>query len=482
MELTRYLVISTVCLLISYAAFRLIFRNSFNFHQQRVFLMSSIVFSIVLPFMGFRLMLMQETASISGIRNVNGSFPDVSIIQAADATGSFIAGITELLPYLYFIISAFFAVIMVVQLVRICSLLITSRKIKHGHILIFESGRVKSPFSFFSLIFLPANLTNQKERQSIIIHERVHSSQYHTLDNLIIETATAIMWFNPALWMMKKSLHLIHEYQADEGTLHAGVEKVWYQSLLLNQAAEENLISIQSGFNNKLLKKRMIMMMKNKVVKNDKTGFLSFIPFPIILLIAVFVLNGFFPVETKAQKKGAKNEKTEKITVTVNSNEKVTGSTDTIKIKSAQSGSKEEITVSGYAIQKHKDSQSDTTMNYILDGVSVKSISDLNPDSISSVNVIKEDRLIIIRTKNYEKKVKKINKPSGSIVISSNNSLPDNLLYIIDDKETSKDEFQKIVPSEIESISVIKGKEEVKKFTREDHDGVIIITTKGKKK
>lgn len=480
MELTRYLVISTVCLLISYAAFRLIFRNNFNFHQQRVFLMSSIVFSVALPFFGIRLMLTQATVNIPGIVSVNESFKDVSVSQAEDAAGS-LTVFTELLPSVYFIISAFFAIIMVLQLLRVWSLSLGSRKTKHGSIILLESERVKSPFSFFRWIFLPVNMIDQKERQSIIIHEKIHSSQYHTIDNLIIETVTAIMWFNPALWVMKKSVHLIHEYLADEGTLDAGVEKVWYQSLLLNQVAEENLISLQSGFNNKLLKKRMIMMMKNKVRKSDRIGFLSFIPLPFSLLLAVAVLNGFFPVETKAQKKEVKKEKTEQVTVTVNRNEKGGGEKDTIIVRPAKKGSNKEVMVIGYSTQKRKDIQSDTTMNYILDGVSVKSIANVNPDSIGSIDVIKDDRIIIVRTKSYETKVIRLNGNKGTIVVTEKNGISDNVIYIIDGKVSTKEELKDMDPNQIENISVIKDKEEVKKYSAEEHDGVIIITTKGKK-
>ncbi|MGE5406564.1 MAG: M56 family metallopeptidase [Methanosarcina sp.] len=456
MELARYLAASTVCLFISYAGFRLLFRKSLNFHMQRAFLVSSVALSILFPLISLRISFSQNDAHSAKTADVFQSLSQVNFLQASDSTGSLAAilgKMKDVLPYVYCTIVALFVTAMVFQLIRIIFLSINSRKTKHHSLVLLENERIKSPFSFLNWVFIPGNLTDEKERNSIIIHEKVHAAQWHSIDNLLNETATAIMWFNPAVWMIRKSLHLIHEYLADEGTLNAGVEKVWYQALLLNQAAEDRLISIPSGFNNKLLKKRMIMMMKSKSTStgNEKIRLLSFIPLPIFLLLAVATLNSFFPLESKAQKKEIRKDKTET----------------------------KEITVVGYGIRNGKEVQPDSTVNYILDGVSVKSIADLNPDSISSVNVIKEDKLIIVRTKNYERKVKKLGGTTGSVVITNKQSpIPENVLYLIDGKRSSKEELKNIDPSQIESISVIKGKEEIKKYSEENHDGVILITTK----
>ena len=130
----------------------------------------------------------------------------------------------------------------------------------------------------------------------------------------------------------------------------------------------------------------------------------------------------------------------------------------------------EEIRVTGYGNEQKKDS-----LIYIIDGVHVKDISTLSPDSIESVNVIKDDNLIIVRTKSR--------KPSRIVIKETGNEstgISDNVLVIIDGENSSKSEIEKIDPSEIESIEVIKGKEVSKKYSDKDHDGVIIITRKHK--
>lgn len=129
---------------------------------------------------------------------------------------------------------------------------------------------------------------------------------------------------------------------------------------------------------------------------------------------------------------------------------------------------KEEIRVTGYGNEQKKDSYI-----YVIDGVHVKDISTLSPDSIGSVDVIRDDNLIVVRTKSR--------KPSGIVIKETGNEstgISDNMLVIIDGENSSKSEIEKIDPSEIESIEVIKGKEVSKKYSDKDHDGVIIITKK----
>ncbi len=51
-------------------------------------------------------------------------------------------------------------------------------------------------------------------------------------------------------------------------------------------------------------------------------------------------------------------------------------------------------------------------------------------------------------------------------------------LYIVNDKVASKDVLKSIAPDEIASIDVIKNKDEIRKYTSKNYDGVIIITLK----
>jgi len=52
------------------------------------------------------------------------------------------------------------------------------------------------------------------------------------------------------------------------------------------------------------------------------------------------------------------------------------------------------------------------------------------------------------------------------------------ILFLEGNRKLSKKKVEKINPDDIESITVIKGREDVKKYTRKAYNGVIIITMK----
>jgi len=57
---------------------------------------------------------------------------------------------------------------------------------------------------------------------------------------------------------------------------------------------------------------------------------------------------------------------------------------------------------------------------------------------------------------------------------------PDNLMYVVDKKIITQDELRTINPADIESINVIKDKEEISNYSTVQYDGIIEITLKKK--
>ncbi|RRO13344.1 hypothetical protein [Flavobacteriaceae bacterium 14752] len=54
----------------------------------------------------------------------------------------------------------------------------------------------------------------------------------------------------------------------------------------------------------------------------------------------------------------------------------------------------------------------------------------------------------------------------------------DNILFMVDGKVVSEDEFQDLKPDDIKSINVVKDHILISKYTTEDYDGIIQITLK----
>ena len=136
---------------------------------------------------------------------------------------------------------------------------------------------------------------------------------------------------------------------------------------------------------------------------------------------------------------------------------------------------------------------SDTTIKqplYILDGkeISAEEMKALDPNKIESVNVLKDKNAV----KKYGKKgengavlitLKKQTTASPASVDSNYEIKPRNAeefkgVYYADGKEITKAELDNMPKDNIESISVWKGDEAIKKYGEKGRNGVIVITTK----
>jgi len=499
MNTFQYISAAGLCLAMTWLTSAILFRKGTDFRIQRAFIIVSVILSLVLPLSQFRIEMPDRGRTIVELpfaAILNSTDTDAHVINPEEP--GFFASSAGYLVRLYYIIIAVWLLALLLQIARILLLYFVSDRQKRGSLTILTGSRIKTPFSFFSLVFIPGDIDDEAERESIIIHESIHASQYHSFDNLLIELLTAVMWFNPFVWMIRRSLHLVHEYLADEGALVSGIDRIRYQALLINQVAEERLICLSSDFNNKLLKKRMIMMTKNTSMRRNNIKILTLLPLTGSLLIMVALLNGFFPAEAKAEvtdnntsnlymlemragiviQQETTRNKPAIATGTVIQQD-TSKSKTVVKIRGVANDKKSgtnEIKVVGYG-----DSKSSQTVVYIVDGVKTENITGLDPETIESIDVLKENNLIVIRTKKPDIRQVEIsgvaNKP---VTISKSSSLPDNILFVVDGDPVDKSVFESLDPAQIESISVLKdGYSGIKKYTdRTDIDGIIIVKTK----
>jgi len=120
-----------------------------------------------------------------------------------------------------------------------------------------------SPFSWMRYIVM--NRSDYECRDAAILaHERGHIRQHHSLDVLLVDTLTALQWFNPAMWMLRQDLRAIHEYEADRAVLSQGINMRQYQYLLIQKAVATCGYSVANGITHSTLKNRITMMLNNK--------------------------------------------------------------------------------------------------------------------------------------------------------------------------------------------------------------------------
>ena len=162
------------------------------------------------------------------------------------------------------IVSALLLLIVLIPLVQI---LLRTRAIRcssmDGSCTIVRKPWVSTPFSMGRIIFLP--MGKSKEAEDIFIkHEKAHIQSLHYIDVWCIEVMVRLLWFNPMLWVVRKHLRDLHEFEADRLVLAQGVDAHSYQCLLLEVASDECSI-LTNGFNQSFIRRR-IREMKRKGV------------------------------------------------------------------------------------------------------------------------------------------------------------------------------------------------------------------------
>ncbi|MFH6990928.1 M56 family metallopeptidase [Flavobacterium sp. FlaQc-48] len=157
--------------------------------------------------------------------------------------------------------------------------------IQDGKFRIVEITGDKAPCSFANNIFINPEKYEWETYNQILLHEKIHIEQKHTLDLLLAEIVIIFQWFNPFAWQWRKTLEINLEFLTDDQMLQQEtVEKESYQFSLLKVAAPQFPLSLTTNYNQSLLKKRIIMMNSKK--SNVNTTWKYFFLLPLMVLFA----------------------------------------------------------------------------------------------------------------------------------------------------------------------------------------------------
>ncbi len=271
--------------------YQLFLKRKTTFSFNRLFLLGGLIFSLLLPFSRLNLFSTGNSSDdfavlMAPITIVSGEVKNLFTTPAVEwPTARIIYGIGVML----------FLIRLIHGLIKLG---FWSRKAvfaRHGRFKVAFLPGSFSPFSFFNLVFIGQNHYTEEEINQIIAHEIAHSVKWHSADVILLESVLIFQWFNPFLWLLRRKLKEIHEFQADRAVLHQGVSPVNYKRLLLYQHTGARLELVNS-FHKSFIKKRFIMMSKNNNSSKRTTLFAT------IALLTFFI--GFLAcnqVEENAQ-------------------------------------------------------------------------------------------------------------------------------------------------------------------------------------
>ncbi len=275
----------------------LLLRRETFFILNRVYLLSAIFFSVLLPFIHFQLLkdmpsVLLDEITITGTRYQN--LLQTVTVYGADLSGSFEKTVQSIGPVrlIYLAGTVFFILVFLYRLFRIMALILNNEsEIKDG-IRIVKIDRDTTPFSFFSYVFVNRNNVNDPDMKQMLAHEMEHVRQRHSFDVMISEFLTIFQWFNPFIWLLKRSIRENHEFLADDGVLKPGVSSAAYRLLLLNSSILKQPV-IANNFNYSLIKIRIKMITK---IKSSKTAAIK-LSMGIMVTAALLMIFGFDKIQ-----------------------------------------------------------------------------------------------------------------------------------------------------------------------------------------
>ena len=135
-------------------------------------------------------------------------------------------------------------------------------ELQDGVVLVY-ADHPQTPFSWFGFVVVGEE-DLQENSVAILAHERAHIRLGHSWDLLLFDLLATMQWFNPAMWLLRRELKAIHEYEADRAVLDGGADARAYQLLLIKKAAGERWYSVANSFNHSNLKNRITMMIQKR--------------------------------------------------------------------------------------------------------------------------------------------------------------------------------------------------------------------------
>ncbi|GAA4433353.1 hypothetical protein GCM10023188_22690 [Pontibacter saemangeumensis] len=257
--LILYLLKANVALALFYMAYHVALRRLTFYHLNRLFLVFGILFAALYPLIDVSGLFRQHQELAS---TYMGTLPAWVTATAAPAHAPALDP-WDIPLFGFWLGTGIMAIRLLLQLVSLHRIHAASAPGNHKGIGFRRTRHITQAFSFWQTIYLNPAQHSPEELESILRHEQVHVTGWHTLDVLLAEWSTVFYWFNPGAWLLKNAVKENLEFIADQHVVRTGMDRKAYQYLLLKVVgAPEPAIATQ--FNFLQLKKRIAMMNKKQ--------------------------------------------------------------------------------------------------------------------------------------------------------------------------------------------------------------------------
>ena len=292
-----YLAQSALCLVALYIIYKATMSHETLHRLNRVTLLAMVVLSAVLPMC--RIEIVREVDAV-----LTPIVDEESVVafatKAAPETVDYRTIMEDALVVIFLIGAAFMVVRLAMSWLSVWRVVRSGEQEELGEgVRLTVVEKLSSPFSWFRHVVV--SRTDMGENRDLILeHELAHVRFGHSWDVLFIDLALIVWWFNPAMWLLRRELQSLHEYQADDAVLNRGIDAKTYQLLLIKRAVGSRLHSVANCLNHSNLKNRITMMCRKQSSKWQSVKLLLVLPMVAISLSA-FATTVY--VETKSDDK-----------------------------------------------------------------------------------------------------------------------------------------------------------------------------------
>ncbi len=287
---------------ISLAVLYLLYKATMSYETlhrlNRVVLLGVVVLAAVLPLCEIKII---EEVEFLPLADVEGDVAMMSVVE--DTAFDYVAWLKSLAVALFCLGVAFMVVRLVVSQLSVWRMTRSGSRRELGEgVVLTVVEKLATPFSWFRNVVV-AKGDAEQNLDLILEHELAHVRLRHSWDVLAVDIALCVWWFNPALWLLRRELQSLHEYQADDAVLRKGVDAKTYQLLLIKRAVGSRLHSVANCLNHSNLKNRITMMCKKTSSRWSAAKLLLILPL-VAASLATTATTVYVP---KEQNKGNEN-------------------------------------------------------------------------------------------------------------------------------------------------------------------------------
>ncbi len=255
-----YLLKSSLASGLFYLIYYALLRKESFFTLNRFYLLGSVVFAYLYPFFRVNIQLtpVEPLVLLGSLQTAINQFEfseapaNVTLESTQTQTGF---ALWWMLPIA--LISFAFLFRFLKNSIQLRNIISANEKISHPTytLVLFNQHYT---FSFFRYIFISQAVWRSPNGESILKHELSHLKHKHSVDRLFMELMLIVFWMNPFIYLYRKALEEVHEFQADADATKS-IDQREYFGLVLQQSSACNYSPLMSPFSYKLIKKRIKM-------------------------------------------------------------------------------------------------------------------------------------------------------------------------------------------------------------------------------